>query len=75
MLILTHYFEGGMKLRALEARPLTDEQSLNIATGGAYSHALAGAHKTGASGKGAGCSLVPGFLLFVGSTVAAAFLL
>jgi hypothetical protein len=36
MLILTHYFDGGMLLRMFEARPLSDEQVSNIATGGAY---------------------------------------
>ncbi len=36
MLILTYYFDGGMLLRMLEVRPLTDEQVSNIATGGAY---------------------------------------
>jgi hypothetical protein len=36
MQIVTHYFNGGMLLRMLEARPLTDEQVSNIATGGAY---------------------------------------
>lgn len=36
MEIVTHYFNGGMLLRMLEARPLTDEQVSNIATGGAY---------------------------------------
>lgn len=34
--ILAHYFDGGMLLRMLEARPLTDAQVSNIATGGAY---------------------------------------
>lgn len=37
MQILTHYFNGGMLLRMLEGRPLTDEELLNISIGGSIS--------------------------------------
>ena len=75
MHIVTHYFDGGMRLRALEARPLTPEQELNIATGGAYTRELADAHKARIAAKGSGCSLLLGFVVLAGSLAAAAFLL
>jgi hypothetical protein len=60
-LILLHYFDAGMILRFLEARPLTETELLDVATAGGYSlsRATEGAqHQERVRGGGTGCLLV-----------------
>ncbi len=60
-LILLHYFDAGMILRFLEARPLTETELMDVATAGGYSRSMAteGAQNQGTvRGGGTGCLLV-----------------